>query len=587
MKMFFKRCKEFLDKVVKKHKELNNRYSEYSSALIIIGVIIFAITIITLSHLGGRTEKEDKVLKMTNTVAEEYYFNGEYEKALREYENLQLDEEWPIYEVERAKVYSTMGEVSKSNQILEDTLRKRSDIILREGIDKYREKDAELGSKVALTSFLNGSEKATEYCEYFLLENEDNEDLNKTMFTIALSRNEVDKSRQILEELNTSDKSSFETTEIANMYIALGDLDKGLETLKEAWYKDKDDIKIYDTIESLTESGNEEIINKLTSLATENPDEPSYGAWLLKYYTQEEVKSNRAEVLLSKYEGKDLGNFMTALISDRFFEKDTSYKTEDIIRDLSLQKDNTYYEEVILSRYYYNKEDYNSAYNHTLKSIILNKEYTTNYSRNLPEVLTKLSKKDKYYKLEPYYREALYKEPFNYNEIIRIGDFYKDMMNNNAKAEEYYKLALLINPNNSQVLYKIAIITYNEGDRQNAINLISKCIELSPKEVVYHRTLSKIYYEMGKNEEVIKEIRAGYKLDEDDPKTLNNAGCYYITLGNNIPRGVYNLKYAYEGIKGSTDADTKAIISENYEKAKELLNNQNTDVNPFSYTMFY
>lgn len=591
MKTFLKGCNKFLDKVIKKHKELNKKYSEYSSALTIIGVIIFATTIVTLSHLGGKAPKKNEVLKMTNTLAEEYYFDGEYEKALKEYEALQANEKWPIYEGEMAKVYSTMGELSKSNQILEDVVRKRNDIILKEGIGENKEIDAEIGSKVALTAFLNGNEKAAEYCEYFLLENEDDKDLNKVMFTIDLSRNEIDKSRQILEKLNASDKSTFEATEIANMYIALGELDKGLEILKEAWYTDKDDINIYDTIESLTVSNNDDVINKLTSLATENPDEPCYGAWLLKYYNQEKVRSNRSEILLSKYEGKDLGSFMPTLINDRFFEEDASKESEDIISDLSSKEDNTYYEEVILSRYYYNEGDYNSAYKHTLKSIIANKEYTANYSRNLPEILTKLSRKDEYYKLEPYYREALYKEPFNYNEIARIGDFYKDMMNNSAKAQEYYNLALLINPNNSQVLYKIAIISYNSNDKQNAINLINKSIELNPKEVTYYRTLSKIYFEMGKNEEVIKEIRLGYKLDEDDPKTLNNAGCYYIALGENISRGVYNLKHAYEGISNSTDSDTKVIISENYEKAKELLKiyneGQEVDTNPFSFTMFY
>ena len=105
------------------------------------------------------------------------------------------------------------------------------------------------------------------------------------------------------------------------------------------------------------------------------------------------------------------------------------------------------------------------------------------------------------------------------------------------------------------------------------------------------RALGKAYYDIGKKDEVINEIRKAYKNDNEDIVALNNAGCYYISIGNDIDRGLYNLKCAYEMIKSVDDLKVKRVIIANYEAAKEVKkssgNDVSTTVNPLLFEMLY
>lgn len=74
----------------------------------------------------------------------------------------------------------------------------------------------------------------------------------------------------------------------------------------------------------------------------------------------------------------------------------------------------------------------------------------------------------------------------------------------------------------------------------------------------------------GNHDEGIKEIRIAYESDKKDILNLNNAGIYYITVEENIERGLYNLKAAYEKINNKTEKYVSDTIKENYNKAKEL-----------------
>jgi hypothetical protein len=52
-------------------------------------------------------------------MAEEYFYKGEYDKAIAEYENLQKKEEWPMYSVKIAEVISVAGDKDRSNIYLQ------------------------------------------------------------------------------------------------------------------------------------------------------------------------------------------------------------------------------------------------------------------------------------------------------------------------------------------------------------------------------------------------------------------------------------------------------------------------------------
>ena len=73
-----------------------------------------------------------------------------------------------------------------------------------------------------------------------------------------------------------------------------------------------------------------------------------------------------------------------------------------------------------------------------------------------------------------------------------------------------------------------------------------------------------------KNDDAIKAIRNSYSINKNDILTLNNAGCYYISIEGNVERGMTNLKAAYDGINDKTSENDKTIITDNYTKVKEL-----------------
>ena len=72
------------------------------------------------------------------------------------------------------------------------------------------------------------------------------------------------------------------------------------------------------------------------------------------------------------------------------------------------------------------------------------------------------------------------------------------------------------------------------------------------------------------NEDALKEIRIAYAIDKNDILTLNNAGCYYISVDGDVSRGMVNLKAAYDGITKETSQEDRDIITENYNRIKEL-----------------
>ena len=123
----------------------------------------------------------------------------------------------------------------------------------------------------------------------------------------------------------------------------------------------------------------------------------------------------------------------------------------------------------------------------------------------------------------------------------------------------------------------MAMTKINLRKSDEAIELINKCILLDEENEKYHRALGTIYLEEGNKDKALEEIRTAYDINNNDILTLNNAGCYYISVENNIPRGYDNIKGAYDKISDNIDEETKKYITKNYEKAKTLFDEYNND----------
>ena len=114
-----------------------------------------------------------------------------------------------------------------------------------------------------------------------------------------------------------------------------------------------------------------------------------------------------------------------------------------------------------------------------------------------------------------------------------------------------------------------------DGNIDSAIKYLNKAIEINGDVSKYYRTLGTIYLNQGENDKAIESIRNAYGMDKSDALTLNNAGCYYISIEGDIERGMDNIKGAYEGINNSMDEETKNTIIKNYHKAKTLYDKYN------------
>jgi hypothetical protein len=224
------------------------------------------------------------------------------------------------------------------------------------------------------------------------------------------------------------------------------------------------------------------------------------------------------------------------------------------------------------------KKDYNRALTDCIKSINLSRKYPDNYAFLMPEILLAQGK-DK--EAEPYFRRALYLEPYNYNIMLNTANYYWYTEKNVNKAYEYFNIAEIVKPNDAEIKYSKALIhiinfenskdkTVRAKESKEAINLLNKCVKLNQEEPRYHRTLGTLYMKMGNMAAGIKETRAAYQADESDLLNLNNAGVYYITVEGNLEKGFYNIQSAYNRINDLTDDYTKKTIADNLKKAKDL-----------------
>lgn len=176
---------------------------------------------------------------------------------------------------------------------------------------------------------------------------------------------------------------------------------------------------------------------------------------------------------------------------------------------------------------------------------------------------------------EGYFRTALQKEPFNYNIMIKIAEYYAENSIDNEKARKYYNLAAAVKPNDSEIYYNLATLDLLDKNIESAIAYLNKAIEINENISKYHRTLGTIYLKQGEADKAIESIRIAYGIDTSDALTLNNAGCYYISIEGDIERGMDNIQGAYDGINNSMDKETKNTITKNYNKAKILYDEYN------------
>lgn len=572
MDKFFKGLGKICCKIGASYKKISKKDPRIDTVVTISGVLLFSV----ITFVAIKSFMAPGVVDIATNKAEAAFYERNYDIAIAEYEKLQEDDEWPIWKVKIAEIYSVKGEYEKSNSLLDEACTIRNSLVDSNGKAKYNEddKDGDLGNYIAFTYLMNGEhEKALEYGEFFMKQNVANKKLARTMVTVYMTNGEIEKAKGIIEDYRLDKDSAYDLALYARMNMLLDDWDKGFEYLKEAWYKDKDEIKVFDVIAQTSAHNKDDMIQRLSELVEKNPDEVAYKVWLTKAYSMIEATSNEANILLEEIKDEDLGNTVFKTVIAKIYQHtEREDEAEKILSEISKNEDNSFIGYHTAAWYYLENGDPEKAFELCKNSILANKDYPDNYGFLIPEIMIQMKQNEI---AEPYLRTAIFKEPFNYNIILKIADYYWYTTQNSEKAYEYFKLASSIKPNDAEILYNMALINLTNGNTDLASEQFKKCISLNETVTKYNRTLGTIYLNEGKTTEAIKYIRAAYAVDKSDILTLNNAGCYYIAYEGDIERGMTNLKAAFDGLGNTSDLEVRNLITENYNKAKELFDAYN------------
>lgn len=552
------------ENLITKWEELKANLKDNAKVYIVFSAIaaicITGLTVEIVQH--NKQIPVSKKYVITDNQAEEFYYAGEYDKAIEEYRKIQeKDMSEGLWDAKIAEIYSAKGEIENSKNAI---------AVARE----QGSKNPEVLNYTLFTEFMNKDYKAAmEHGEEYIQLFPKDKRLVKTMFTVYMANNELEKAKNLVSNYPLDVKSAFDTAEYARMLMIVGQWEEGYKELRSAWNLDKDEYKIFDVLAQIAVYNKDLILENVTSLSNKNPNDLAYKMWLAKIYSLSDLTAPQAGKLLEELKSEEVGKIEIKLIEASILQNtNQGDKADELLKEVIEENKDDYRVLHTAGWYYLNKKDLLNAEKYCRESIIKNKNYTDNYGFLMPEIL---KAQGKGLEGEPYFRSAMYKEPYNYNIMLTIANYYWYTTKNSDKALEYFKFAEIVKPEDAEIKYNMALINLTNNKIDEAVNLLGQCIKLSDSTPKYHRTLGTIYLLNKKPAEAIKEIRYAYATDQDDIMTLNNAGAYYITEDQNLEKGEYNLRKAQEGINPSTDQYTADTIRSNYQKVKELLDKYN------------
>lgn len=577
IKMPFNR-KIDIDKIKSKLKNETDEKKLILTAAKCAGVAIGVILCISIVNA-----KQVKKYSITSNKAEEYFYKADYKDAINEYKKIaKSSTPSPIYDLKIAEIYSIEGNISGSRKYIGNA-------------KKFESRDPYILNYIVFNEFMNKDyEIAQSDGKAALKIAPKNKKLIKTMFAVYMANNRRYDAKNLIYTYPYDKNSAYDISEYSRMLMIIGSNDEGFKMLREAWYLNKDEYKIYDVLSQMAEYDRDNLLEYVTNLNNKAKNDPAYKMWLAKIYSLAPETSDEAQKMINELNGIDTGKIEMNLIQAQVYLNTKKNDDADKLLQLVINHNKNDYRVLHTAGWYYlNKKDVSQAEKYCAESIVKNKNYPDNYGFLMPEIMKnqKLS-----LECEPYFRTALFLEPYNCNIMISTANYYWYTAKNTQKAMEYFKFAEIIKPDDPEIKYSMSLIDINNKNYTEAENLLKNCISLSNSTPKYHRTLGTLYMTTGSYSSGIKEIRYAYNADEDDILTLNNAGCYYITQEASgseasFTRGMYNLQKAYEGINSSTDKYTSDTIKSNYEKAKKLYdeyeNDSSTTLNIPDFVLFY
>jgi len=566
-----------IKRISKKIKKLNDRfYDKVKIADEIVYIVIPCLfTLLLVVILKSVTNAE--VYSITKNQGEVTYYEGNYDLAIEEYNLLQENETWPIYSLEVSNIYSMKQEFEKSESILKESIIIRDRINNEKSNVDNKEIDKDFINKILFIFNMNKNyEETITLGEQYLLESGISNKIIKNIFTAYLSSGYKYKSEELLSKYIIEEDSALDRAELANMNGLLGDFDKSIDLLNEAFNINPNEILIYDTIEELMEFNSEAFI---TALESKSGNEISYKFMLAKAYSlsNDEEYINKAKELYLELNKEYEDNYILSLIAYSI------YKDVDYLEEAYKNSKDEYLVAYLNALYKYKTNDFEEAKNQVYKSIVLNSDYNKSYIL-LADIMNSTSNSKS---SESYLREALEVKPYSYKTIIKIADLYSNILADNIKARYYFDIAINIRKDDSSLYYKIVKLDISNEEYDEAISNLNKAIKIDPNNSDYYRVLGVVNFQLENYEEGIEETRNAYLMNGNDVLALNNAAWFYINVERDVLRGYENIKSAFKDMPLSISEENKKIIIESYNRIKSLYESGDEEYTDMDLKLIY
>lgn len=544
-----KKCYQLITKYKNKFLTLKR-----TKQIIIILGIIFVAVIIPVSYNVYLI----KSITIYSNKAEEYYYKGEFDKAILEYKKILDKDNNYIWYSKIAEIYSLEGNKEESNAYLDKAAGDKN-------------KSIELWCQIIFTKFENQDfEGALKTSEEAIKLNPNNKFIVKYSVPVLIANNKINEAKNIVNNYPVDKSSSYDIVELASLYILCGDYGNGFDKLKEAWMVDKDEFKVFDVISQLAAYNKDDIIVKINDLKTKD-NSPLYDLWLAKIYSMSSESAEQGQLILKNIEDKDVGKLEINAIKATIL-RGIGEKTEGDALMQSVVKDNmgNYRANHIAAWYYFNNKDYVKAEECARKSIVQNKYFADNYGFLMPEILKANNHSNM---ADAYFRRAMYLEPYNYRIILNKANYTWANGGNLDKVLSDFKLAESIKPNEGEINFNIAQIYVASKKIPEAIDILNKCVAIDPSSVEYRRMLGTLYLIGGKNpSEAKKSLNEALNLNAVDIITLNNVAIAQIYIDGNIENSFATFQKAYNLLNNNPNENTKKIVISNFTKIRDFYN---------------
>ncbi|NLM35195.1 MAG: tetratricopeptide repeat protein [Clostridiales bacterium] len=570
-------------------KEIKVKKVKMSKIMQVLYLIVFTFSasLVFYGFDKGGAIRQKEVLSIANNKAEKYFYDGKYEEAIKEYERLLTEKpDNPMWAVKIAEIYSIQRNLESSDKYLQKAKEIREANLAGDAEKKYASYkmiDAQVADYIIFTELMNKNyEEAMKYGENVLKLYKDDKKIIRTMIPVYMANNRYDLAKELIQSYPVDQASSYDLAQYSYLNMLIDNWDYGLSVLKASWYQDKDEVKVYDVLASMSKYNNDILIEKITKLSEAYPKEAAYKMWLSKIYSMRPETAAKAQQLLDEALKLDaeVGEVQKTILQARIYQNSNKVEQADELMSKLIQEAGQDYRILhAAGLFYYEKGQYNKALEYCKNSIFQNREYADNYGFLMTDILKAMEKSAEG---EPYFRTALYYEPFNYNIIQTIAEYYWLTAEDHAKALEYFNYFEIIRPNDAEIKYLTAQIYLQNQNWEEAANVLKKCIQINPNVARYHRSLATIYIKMdeakGTNtllKEALAEMTNAHELDKSDILTLNNLGCYHIAFSTEISKSREYFTQAKNGITDATDESIKATILDNYKKIDEIYKKYN------------